>query len=141
MVLDTTYKNEDQKKLIADLIGNSFSFIKAFKLGGVGSKRMIIDDVSPNLRQYLNISSDLNYGNIEIRPQGILIHFTKGLSRYSWIIPFYMLVVYKTNGISFHSQGMYIHFKDNKTYRENKKFIDKLLALKLESNLKNVMPA
>lgn len=141
VVLDTTYHNKEHKELLSDLVGNSFSFIQSIKLGGVGSKRMIIGDVSPNLKPYLNLSADINYGNIELRPHGILIHFTKGLLRYTWAIPYYMLVIYKTNGISFHSQGKYIHFKDTKTYKENKKFIDKLISLKIESNLNSALPA
>ena len=36
-------------------------------MGGVGSKRMMIDEVSPGFLKYMNTVSDINYGNIELR--------------------------------------------------------------------------
>ena len=110
MVLDTTYYNRDHKALIEDLVGKPFSLMQKWKLGGVGSKRMIIDEVSPNLGSVINTVSDLNYGSIELRPKGIVIHMTKGLKNFAWIIPYYQLVIYKTNGSSIHAQGKFIHF-------------------------------
>lgn len=134
MVIDSTYRNDENKELINDLVGKPFSLFQSLKLGGIGSKRMIIGNVSPNLSTYLNTTADINYGNIELRPSGILIHFTKGLQRYTWVIPYYQLVIYKTNGISFHAQGMFIQFLNNKTYKENKLFLDKLMTQKLQNN-------
>jgi|TARA_R110000751_G_scaffold7805_2_gene31453 hypothetical protein len=99
---------------------------------GVGSKRMIVDEVSPNMASILNTVSDTNYGNIELRPIGILIHITKGLKNFTWAIPYYQLVVYKTNGSSIHSNGKFIHFRNNKTFKENKKFFDKLMNEKIK---------
>jgi hypothetical protein len=116
------------------VLGHSYSFFKAIRIGGTGSKRMIIDEVSPNFKKYMNSVSDINYGNIEIREKGILIHINKGLKNFSWPIPFYQLHIYKTNGISFHAHGNYIHFKNNKLLKENKKFIDKIMNLKIEND-------
>ncbi|MBQ0769296.1 MAG: hypothetical protein KBT58_08390, partial [Bizionia sp.] len=99
---------------------------------GTGSKRMIIEEVSPNLRRVINNVSDINYASIELRPQGVLIHITKGLSNFTWAIPFYQLVIFKTNGSSIHAQGKYIHFKNNITFKENKKFFDKLFNEKVK---------
>ncbi|WP_040253647.1 hypothetical protein [Psychroserpens mesophilus] len=131
MILDTTHPNKEHKKIINDLIGKPFSFLESFKMGGVGSKRMIIDEVSPNMQQYLNSVSDLSYANIEMRSDGILIFINKGLKNYTWIIPYYQLVIYKTNGASIHAQGKFIHFRDNTTFRENTSFLKKLLAAKV----------
>lgn len=132
MILNTTYNNKDNKKLIDDLVGNPFSFIDIFKRKGIGSKRMIIANVSPNLYYYMNKVSDINYSNIELRPKGILIHINKGLQNYTWSIPYYQLVIYKTNGSSIHAQGKFIHFKNNKTFKENKAFFNKLLEEKIK---------
>lgn len=132
MILDTTYYNKNHKELIIDLIGKSYSFIEAIKLGGIGSKRMIIEDTSPNMKQYLNLVSDINYANIELRKKGILIFINKGLKNYTWIIPYYQLVIYKTNGSSIHAQGKFIHFRNNTTFKENKTFFNKLMAAKVE---------
>ena len=132
MILDTSHTSKEHKIIISDLIGKPFSFLESIKMGGVGSKRMIIENVSPNLQQHLNTVSDINYSNIEMRPSGILIYINKGLKNYTWIIPFYQLVIYKTNGISIHAQGKFIHFRNNKTFKENKSFMTKLLDAKVK---------
>ena len=96
---------------------------------------MFIDDVSPNLKQYLNTISDVNYANIELRSAGIIIYINKGLENFTWAIPSYQLVIYKTNGASIHAQGKFIHFKNSKTFKENKSFFDKMLDEKVKYDI------
>ncbi len=132
MVLETTYANKKNKELINDLVGSPFSFFQILRLKGIGSKRMIIEDVSPNLKMILNKVSDLNYGNIELRPNGILIAINKGLRNFTWVIPYYQLYIYKTIGFSIHAQGRFVHFKNNRTHKENTAFFNKLHRLKVE---------
>lgn len=132
MIVDTTYSNKENEVLINDLVGRPFSFIQSIKMKGIGSKRMIIDDVSPNMREYLNTVEDVNYANLELRPLGVLIRINKGLRNYTWVIPYYQLVIYKTNGSSIHAQGRFIHFRKNITFKENKPFFDKLLDQKVK---------
>ena len=140
MILNTTHYSADHKQIITDLIGSPFSLVQKLKLGGVGSKRMIVDEVSPNMQSMMNTVSDVNYANIEIRPKGILIMINKGLKNFTWIIPYYQLVIYKTNGSSIHAQGRFVHFRNSKTFRENKKFFDKLLDEKVKYDMKYTMP-
>jgi len=141
LILDTTYYSKELKELIEDIVGKPYSLIQSLKLKGIGSKRLMIDDVSPNMKQNLNKVSDINYANIELRPKGILIHINKGLKTFSWIIPFYHLVIYKTNGSSIHAQGKFIHFKNNLNFRENKSFFKKLLNAKVDyEQTYNVLP-
>jgi len=132
MLLETTYRNKKNKKLINDMVGKPFSLLSSFKLNGIGSKRMIIEDVSPSLKKYLNTVSDINYGSIELRPIGILIAINKGLQNFTWVIPYYQFYLYKTNGISIHAQGKFVHFKNNRTHQENTSFFKKLIRLKTE---------
>ncbi|WP_375238903.1 hypothetical protein [Aurantibacter sp.] len=131
MLLDTTYYNKGNDNFINDKVGKAYSFIQSIKMKGVGSKRMIIDKVSPNLNYIVNNFSDTNYGNIELRPKGIIIHITKGQKKFAWIIPLYQLVIYKINGASIHSNGKFVHFRNNKTFKENKDFFDRLLKIKI----------
>ncbi|MFD2914738.1 hypothetical protein [Psychroserpens luteus] len=106
--------------------------MESLRMGGVGSKRMIIENLSPNLQQHLNKISDINYANIEMRPSGILIYINKGLKNYTWIIPFYHLVIYKTNGISIHAQGKFVNFKNCKMFKKNKTFMSRLMDAKVK---------
>jgi hypothetical protein len=132
VILNSTYTSRENKEIISDLIGHPYSFLESIKMGGIGSKRMIIEEVSPNLEQYLNKVSGVNYANIEMRPNGILIYINKGLKNFTWIIPYYQLVYYKTNGASIHAQGKFIHFRNNITFKENAAFLKKLLNVKLQ---------
>ena len=63
MVLDTTYRSKANTKMINKLLGKPFTFIQSIKMRGIGSKRMIIDEVSPNLQSVINAVDDINYGN------------------------------------------------------------------------------
>ncbi|WP_027395857.1 arginyl-tRNA synthetase [Aquimarina latercula] len=132
MLLETTYRNKKNKALINDLVGKPFSILNAIKLKGIGSKRMIIEDVSPNLKKVINSISDVNYGSIELRPNGILIAINKGLQNFTWAIPYYQFYLYNTNGISIHAQGKFVHFRNNRTHQENASFFKKLMRLKVE---------
>lgn len=132
MILESTYYNKDEKQILEDLVGRPFTLLESIKMKGIGSKRMIIDNVSPNLESYMNTISDANYANIELRENGILILINKGLKNFIWAIPYYHLVIYKTNGASIHAQGRFIHFRNNKTFKENKRFFDKMLDEKIK---------
>jgi len=140
LVLDTTNYNKDHKSLIDEFVGKPYSFWEALKRGGVGSKRMIVDKLSPNLGYIANSISDINYANIELRKRGVLIHITKGLRNFTWAIPFYHLVFYKTNFTSIHAQGKYIHFKNSKTFKENKTFFKNLMQEKIDFDQQYILP-
>ena len=135
MILDSTHTNKENKLIINDLVGRPFTLFESFRMKGIGSKRMIIEDVSPNLKTYMNLVSDINYANIELRTDGILVFINKGLKNFTWAIPYYHLVLYKINGASIHAQGRFIRFKNNKTFKENKKFFDKLLDEKIKYDM------
>ncbi|SFD20893.1 hypothetical protein [Algibacter pectinivorans] len=132
MILDSTHFNKKHKEILNDLVGEPFSFLESLKMKGVGSKRMIIEDVSPNLKAYMNTVSDTNYANLELRKAGVLIYINKGLKNFTWPIPYYQLVIYRTNGLSIHAKGKFIHFKNNKMFRENKHFFVKMLDEKIK---------
>jgi len=140
MILNSTHTDRNNDELINSIVGSRFSFLKNIKLGGVGSKRMIIEEVSPNLQQYLNLIADINYANIELRPDGILVFINKGLKNYTWVIPYYKLHIYHNNGFSVHAEGKFIRFKNNKLLKENKSFLNKIIAFKAENNEKYKMP-
>ena len=134
MIFTTTHATTAIDTSINGLVGKAYSFFEAIKRKGVGSKRMMIAEVSQGFKNVMNTVSDLNYANIEIREKGIIVHINKGLKNYSWVIPFYQLHTYKTNGYSIYGQGNFIRFTNNKLLQENKKFIEKLTDLKIEND-------
>ena len=136
MIYNTTNKNKEAEAIFNDLLGKPYSFFEAIRLGGIGSKRMIIEEVSSGFLKIMNAISDINYANIEVREKGILVHINKGLQNFSWAIPFYQLHTYKTSGFSIHAHGNFVRFKNDKLFKENKKFIDKIILLKIENDKK-----
>ncbi len=132
MLLNTTHKNDEHELIMRELVGKAFSIRKKLKLRGVGSGRMVIDEASPKLERTLLNGPDLNYANIELRPKGILVRITRRLDNFTWIIPYYQLHIYKTEGLSVHGQGQFLHFRENQMLQNNKPFFKKLSNLKLE---------
>lgn len=132
MVFNTSYKNSVYTKKSIEVVGKAFSFMEKIKMGGVGSSRLIIKELSTKLQPKNAQTIDDNFANIELRPKGIIIHFTNRLDRYSWIIPYYRLVIYRAQTFSIHANGHFIKFKKNKNYIDNKKFIDKMIDSKIE---------
>lgn len=130
MIINTTYTDKEAAKLIDSHLGEQFSILQRIKLKGIGSKRMIINDVGPKMKQYLNVVDDINYGNIELRPKGIVIHIHKKLTSFSWIVPYYKLHIYTSAYFSIHADGNFIQFKKNKLFKENKTFIEKMTSQK-----------
>ena len=130
MLFNTSYTNKDYTKESINILGKAFSFFEKIKMGGVGSSRLMIKGLSPKLKPKNMNSLDVNYANIELRPKGIIIHFTNKLERYSWLIPYYRLVIYNTDAYSIHSNGSFIKFLKNKNYHDNKKFITKMINYK-----------
>jgi hypothetical protein len=131
MILNTTYTNKDNDATIDCLVGKPYSFFTKLRMKGIGSGRMIIDKVSPKLQRALLNGPDLNYANIELRPKGILVRITRRLDNFTWIIPYYQLYTYMTNGLSIHGQGEFLHFRNDRFYKNNKEFIRKMLNLKV----------
>ncbi len=130
MFFNTSYTNKDYTKESINILGKAFSFFEKIKIGGIGSSRLVIEELSTKLQPKNRRSLTINYANIELRPKGIIIHFTNRLDRYSWRIPYYRLVTYSTQTFSIHSNGHFIKFNKNKNYLDNKKFIDKMIDSK-----------
>ena len=131
MLVNVSYNNNDIFKNIDELVGKSFSLSERIKLGGIGSQRFIIRESSPLITQLLDLDTNLNFCNIEIRPGGIIIRFRSILETYAWTIPFYKLSIFKSSGkYAFYGDGLFVkvipahntHFKGN--------FFKKLFAIR-----------
>jgi hypothetical protein len=133
MIYNRTLFDKDEAKEINTILGDSFSFFQILKLRGIGSSRFVIDSVSEKLSQTMNKVSDINYCSIELRPKGILVNITQQINLFSWVIPYYKLVIFNSNTFSIHANGSYIKMVKDKNYSNNKNFISKMLKLKLNS--------
>ena len=132
MLFNTSYNNKEYITESANMVGNAFSLLEKIKIGGIGSSRLVIAELSPKLQPKNLPKTDINYANIELRPKGIIVHFTNKLDRYSWIIPYFRLATYSNDTFSIHANGNFIKCVKNKNYQNNKKFITKMIDLKIQ---------
>ena len=109
MLFNTSYKNEDYVREVNSLVGKSYSFIEKLKMQGVGSRRLVIEELSPLLKPKNMQEIDANFASVELRPTAI----------------------FSTQTFSIHSNGQFIKLRKDKYYRDNKKFFDKMNDLKI----------
>jgi len=130
VVKNLSYNSKKIKTLLTEIVGRPLSLNERFKLRGIGSNKLIITDASKEIVELLRLDNNINYCNIEIRKNGIIIRFRSLLETYGLIIPFYKLVIYKGESkiYSFYKDRHYIKcFVDN----ENSTFfIKKVVRLK-----------
>jgi hypothetical protein len=132
MLLNISYKNPAQRRMIDEAVGKPFSLQKRWKLGGVGSPRLMINSCSIDIHNLLLLDNNLNQCNIELRPKGIIVRFRSILETYGLIIPYYKLHLYKGKAQEY---SVYIDHHFVKVLAETKlvhDFFQKILSLKAE---------
>tara|TARA_Y100000768_G_C23980047_1_gene685205 strand:+ start:2040 stop:2456 length:417 start_codon:yes stop_codon:yes gene_type:complete len=136
-IYNISYKDKETDKLINEEMGDAYSLLKKLQLGGIGSRRMVIEHFSENMNHLKLKVSGLQYGNIEIRPKGIILHINQGVYTYAWTIPYFRLSIYNGDFFTLHGNGNYIQFNKEKSWKENRNFLQKLIQLK--SNYKPLL--
>ena len=136
MIFNSTYTDKKKELEVEKLIGKKYNLLSSIKFNGVGSKRLIIKETSSKFKKIIIQKNDLIYSNIELRHRGIIVYIAEGLNRFSWVIPYYKLVIYKTPNYSIHSDGNFIRFSNDLNFKENLKFFKKLITHKSLNNEK-----
>lgn len=131
-VFDTTHNIQKITDAINDLMGMPIPFFKRFRQGGIGSRRMVIDECSKGLTPYVNANHYLTYSNIELRPNGIMVHIHKSLDNFAWCLLYQELKLdfLENDQVHLVAEGEYLLFRDG--YKFNKKYFDKLYAICLK---------
>ena len=132
MVKNLSYNSKKIKMLLTEVVGRPLSLTERFKLRGIGSNKLVITDASKEIVELLRLDNNINYCNIELRTNGIIIRFRSLLETYGLIIPYYKLVIYKgeSNIYSFYKDNYYIKFMaDNK---KTSLFVKKIERLKIK---------
>ena len=127
-----TYKNKETEKEINVEMGKPFGLIEKLKLGGIGSRRMIIENFSEDIKNLALKVSGIQYANIELRPNGIIVHINQGIYTHAWTIPYFRLSVFNGDFFTIHGGGSHIQFNKEKSWKENKDFLQKIVKLKSE---------
>ena len=95
MLLNISYNDPTIKRKIEKAVGRPFSLQQRWKLGGIGSQKLMINSASIDIHNLLILDNNLKSCNLEIRPLGIIVHFRSLLETYGLIIPYYKLKIYK----------------------------------------------
>ena len=127
-----THKNKETEKEINAEMGKPFGLIEKLKLGGIGSRRMIIENFSEDIKNLALKVSGIQYANIELRPNGIIVHINQGIYTHAWTIPYFRLSVFNGDFFTIHGGGSHIQFNKEKSWKENKDFLQKIVKLKSE---------
>ena len=127
-----TYKNKETEKEINAEMGKPFGLIEKLKLGGIGSRRMIIENFSEDIKNLTLKVSGIQYANIELIPNGIIVHINQGIYTHAWTIPYFRLSVFNGDFFTIHGGGSHIQFNKEKSWKENKEFLQKIVKLKSE---------
>ena len=127
-----TYKNKETEKEINAEMGKPFGLIEKLKLGGIGSRRMIIENFSEDIKNLTLKVSGIQYANIDLRPNGIIVHINQGIYTHAWTIPYFRLSVFNGDFFTIHGGGSHIQFNKEKSWKENKEFLQKIVKLKSE---------
>tara|TARA_B100001559_G_scaffold115888_1_gene97333 strand:+ start:189 stop:611 length:423 start_codon:yes stop_codon:yes gene_type:complete len=137
MIYNSTYSDIEKDIETNSLVGKKYNLIKSIRLGGIGSKRLIVDELGENFKKLIRQKNDIIYSNIELRNKGIIVYIVDRQKRFTWVIPFYKLVIYKTPSFSIHSDGNYIRFSNKLNHKQNLAFFKKILDHKLNFNKYN----
>ena len=137
MIYNSTYNDIEKEIQTNDIVGKKYNLIKSIRLGGIGSKRLIVEDMSVNFKKMIQQKNDLIYSNIELRNKGIIVYIVEGQKRFTWVIPFYKLVIYKSPSFSIYSDGNFIRYSNKLNHKQNLTFFKKVLEHKYNINKHN----
>ena len=95
MLRNLSYNDPELYREIDELVGPAYSFFERITLKGIGSPRLTIGKASEKITELLTRDHNLNFCNIELRPNGIIFRFRSKLETYGLIIPFRQLTIFK----------------------------------------------
>lgn len=72
MLVNVSYNNKDITKKVDAAVGPPFTIKERFKMGGIGSPKLIITETSVAIGNLLLLDNNRNSCNVEMRPQGSL---------------------------------------------------------------------
>ena len=137
MIYNSTYKDDELDNEFEKIVGKKYNIIDSILLNGIGSKRLIVKKYSKNFIEIIEKKIDLIYSNIELRKKGIIVYIATGQKRYSWVIPYYKLVLFKTPNYTIHCDEDFITFSKEINYKENINFFRKLIDQKIKFDQHN----
>ncbi|MGO3182601.1 MAG: hypothetical protein ACTIJ9_07190 [Aequorivita sp.] len=132
MLLLVSYNDRVITSKIDKELGKPFPLMERFKMGGIGSPKLILIETSIQISNLMNVDNNRNVCNIEMRPKGIIVGFRSQLNSYALIIPYYKLAIYKGRAEEYtiHKDNYFFKFEAHAEDKGIHKFIKKLIEAK-----------
>lgn len=141
MIYLLSHNDHKLKSEIAGLVGKPYSFRQRWQMGGNGSGGLMVIGGDEHLMACLPDDGTICKCNIELRPDGIIVGFHKGLETYGWVVPYYMLTIYgQDNTLSLYAGAHRLILKWPSNIRANGRFLDKLMKLRAEKLASGSLP-
>lgn len=133
MVFNITYPSKALSQKIADIVGPAYTMFQRFKMKGIGTSKMQLFEISPDMEAFVNIESEARYCYLELRPKGMIVGFQSMMRTYVWAIPFRYLKIYNNSGLlSIYDNQSFMKMKPPFNGSVDKGFIKKVLEFKAE---------
>ena len=78
MLINHSLHLSKDKERINELVGPSYSLFTKIRMGGTGSMKMEILACSSYFKEVLHQFQETNFGSLEIRKKGLIVHFNNG---------------------------------------------------------------
>ncbi|MBT8350232.1 MAG: hypothetical protein KJO26_03220 [Deltaproteobacteria bacterium] len=131
MICNISYNDRELKEKVREAVGPPFSWKERYRMGGNGSPRFVITEASKPIADLLERDNRINYCNIELRGNGIIVGFRAILETYGWIIPWQKLTLFKSdNHYTIYAGEDHIRIDNSRNAKNNGKFFNKLISLK-----------
>ncbi|MGA1196636.1 MAG: hypothetical protein ACO36I_09090 [Candidatus Latescibacterota bacterium] len=119
-------KKEICEKILRE-VGKDLSIFNRIRLGGKKSQNFVIVEASNNLKRLLLQDNQTNSCKIELREYGIILHFRNRSSTYVWVIPYYLLSIFKNDKhVSLFAEGEFVRLMPENSASLNYRFLKKL---------------
>lgn len=132
MLFCNNHNDRKIREQINAIVGKPYGFWERIKLSGIGSGRLSVSSYSENLTHYFGRDLDRKFISIELRPKGILIYIKNKVNDYVWVIPYYKLVIYQTETVTFYSDNYRVHVERNSIFPKKAAFFDKIMSSKCD---------
>lgn len=139
MIRNISYNTKELREEFLTHTGKSLSLYKRITMGGNGSQRYVIVEASNELENLANRDNKTNFCNIELRQKGLILRFRSKLETYGWLVPYYLLSVFKSeDSLSIYAGPEFVRLKAAHNSSLDHKFILKILSAKSENSNDNL---
>jgi len=127
MILNISHSKKEICEKILREVGKDLSIFNRIRLGGKKSQNFVIVEASNNLKMLLLRDNQTNSCKIELREYGIIMHFRNMSNTYVWVIPYYLLSIFKNDTyVSLFAEGEFVRLVPENNASLNYRFLKKL---------------